>query len=703
MNETQHTARSGAGELRSSRIERSRWPAAPALARLAAACATIVLQACILGGNPDKECNQPPAVTLTADPGGPVTAGQAVRIVASWDAGMQSWVPSEVRLMRDGVQVAVQPTGSLVRGSLTYEWQVDLQTTGSFRWQATAWLPFGRDGACSMNSPGVTLEVRAAGPAITQPPESVTVREGQSATFQVVATGTSPLSYQWHRDGAAIAGAVGAAYTLPAVTLGDGGARFDVIVSNAAGPVRSGEATLTVEELTSPASLDRSFGDAGVAVTTLVGYDLFPHTLVNLPDGRHAIVGRAQAFGATEATKLVVAVYRSDGMPDTRVGAGGLIVRDVADWFADLAPTETFHGIALAEAPARSAVHHERNGVAGIVVGLQATTTGNHVPPPYHVLARFWLAGPATGELDLGFGDAGLVRRPSPSYPGARLTRGLAVDSTQRLYELWTTSFTTSAAQGSGASLLRWRADGTADPDWGSAGELVLNDPINAPGQRVEVLPDGRVLVVGIERVGASRHLIVTRLDADGRPDAGYGTAGTTRIERGVNFDRLNHWGTGLWDLQRDAEDRVLLGFPGMSDPLVLRLTRDGAFDAGWTANAGTSGDGGYLLERADCGLRILPDGRLLTVTSFNAGFIVRRRLADLSAEDPSFNRDDSIGGLAQGAAVYPFENSTSASFFCFATHLQADGRILIAGRAYGAVAGQPNGFGLVRLRGGDY
>ncbi|MGC8001504.1 hypothetical protein ACP3XN_29290, partial [Salmonella enterica] len=72
-------------------------------------------------------------------------------------------------------------------------------------------------------------------------------------------------SYQWRRDGADIAGATGASYTIDSVTLGDSGARFDVIVSNAAGPVQSGVATLTVEESASPASLDRSFGAAGVA------------------------------------------------------------------------------------------------------------------------------------------------------------------------------------------------------------------------------------------------------------------------------------------------------------------------------------------------------------------------------------------------------------------------------------------------------
>lgn len=543
------------------------------------------------------------------------------------------------------------------------------------------------------------LTVLPLAPVIDQGPRDLSVPEGRSATFEVVATGTAPLSYQWRRDGADIAGATGASYTIDSVTLGDSGARFDVIVSNAAGPVQSGVATLTVEESASPASLDRSFGAAGVAVTTLAGHDLFPHTLVNLPDGRHAIVGRAQVFGATMATKLVVAVYRPDGTPDGSVGAGGLIVQDVAAWLADRAPAETFQGITLAEAPARSAAYHERNGVAGLVVGLQATTTADSLPAPYTVLARFWLAGPAAGGLDPGFGNAGVVRQPSPTSPGARITRGLAVDSQQRLYELVTTTFTTSALQGSGSSLRRWRADGTADADWGPGGEVVLNDPLNAPGQRVEVLPDGRVLVAAIERDDPRRHLVLARFDADGSLDGAYGNGGHARLGRGVDFNTLNATGAALWQLAMAGSGRVLVGVSGADYPYVARLSADGAVDVTWTAMV-LPEHPGYWRETAACGLHTLADGRVMTLQREASGFAVRRWLADLSSLDPSFHRDDS--GLASTATVYPFENLSYASFSCVATHLQADGRIVVAGRAFGAVSGLPNGFGLVRLRGGD-
>ncbi|MCX8520331.1 MAG: DUF1566 domain-containing protein, partial [Rhodoferax sp.] len=67
----------------------------------------------------------------------------------------------------------------------------------------------------------------------------VTVTDGQTATFTVVATGTQPLRYQWTRNDTAIPNATGSSYTTPATTVADNGAFFSVVVSNVAGTVKS--------------------------------------------------------------------------------------------------------------------------------------------------------------------------------------------------------------------------------------------------------------------------------------------------------------------------------------------------------------------------------------------------------------------------------------------------------------------------------
>src|SRR5712671_8089582 len=45
----------------------------------------------------------------------------------------------------------------------------------------------------------------ATAPMITTQPTNVAVTVGKTATFTVVASGTDPLTYQWQKDGTAIA------------------------------------------------------------------------------------------------------------------------------------------------------------------------------------------------------------------------------------------------------------------------------------------------------------------------------------------------------------------------------------------------------------------------------------------------------------------------------------------------------------------
>ena len=106
------------------------------------------------------------------------------------------------------------------------------------------------DGSPSSTSSTPTAPPPAATPPVVEtPPANATVTDGQSATFKVVASGTAPLTYQWLKNGSAIAGATAAGYTTGATTTSDNGALFSVTVTNAAGSVTSGKAVLTVDPL----------------------------------------------------------------------------------------------------------------------------------------------------------------------------------------------------------------------------------------------------------------------------------------------------------------------------------------------------------------------------------------------------------------------------------------------------------------------
>jgi len=93
---------------------------------------------------------------------------------------------------------------------------------------------------------GSSPMVQDAAPSITTQPSSQSVVVGQTATFSVAATGTTPLSYQWQKGTTPITGATSATYTTPATISADDGTQFQVVVSNSVGSATSKAATLKV-------------------------------------------------------------------------------------------------------------------------------------------------------------------------------------------------------------------------------------------------------------------------------------------------------------------------------------------------------------------------------------------------------------------------------------------------------------------------
>jgi hypothetical protein len=82
-------------------------------------------------------------------------------------------------------------------------------------------------------------------PAITAQPQSEVVNAGGSASFDVTATGTAPLSYQWRRNGSPLANATDSSYTLNNAQSGHAGTYY-VVVTNTGGSVTSSNVLLTV-------------------------------------------------------------------------------------------------------------------------------------------------------------------------------------------------------------------------------------------------------------------------------------------------------------------------------------------------------------------------------------------------------------------------------------------------------------------------
>lgn len=109
----------------------------------------------------------------------------------------------------------------------------------------------------TINLSAETPEIKV--PVITSQPQDVTVKDGETATFTVVATGTD-LTYQWERDtgkGFEKWGGIygkSASFTTGVLSEECNGFKYRCIVSNSAGSVTSRSATLTVEDDTTPPS-----------------------------------------------------------------------------------------------------------------------------------------------------------------------------------------------------------------------------------------------------------------------------------------------------------------------------------------------------------------------------------------------------------------------------------------------------------------
>ena len=91
----------------------------------------------------------------------------------------------------------------------------------------------------------IVYTAASSAPVITAQPQDQAVALGAGATFSVAAGGSTPLSYQWQKDGVNIAGATASSYTIGSVVAADAG-QYRVVVTNGVGAATSGAAALTI-------------------------------------------------------------------------------------------------------------------------------------------------------------------------------------------------------------------------------------------------------------------------------------------------------------------------------------------------------------------------------------------------------------------------------------------------------------------------
>ena len=190
-------------------------------------------------------------------------------ILAIYNAGSSGKCPPPPTIITQPTNQILLPDGTAVfnviaggGAPLSYQWSfdgtnvanatnatltlTDVQLNDAGSYSVTITNPYG-----STNSAASLMVVLP--PVITQQPQSQTVLSYSSASFNVGATGTAALTYQWQKngtnlvDGGNISGSATTNLTLASVSVGDAG-NYGVVVSNSYGMTNSVPAVLTVPE-----------------------------------------------------------------------------------------------------------------------------------------------------------------------------------------------------------------------------------------------------------------------------------------------------------------------------------------------------------------------------------------------------------------------------------------------------------------------
>jgi hypothetical protein len=165
----------------------------------------------------------------------------------------------------------------------------------------------GMSGKCSLPVP----------PVISLEPASQTLTIGQTASFNVVAGGMRPLSYQWTFNGAAVGGATTPSLVITNVQHNQSG-DYAVVITNAVGSVTSSNAVLTVNFPPANILAENSAADAfgNVTVPIVLNANGNENALgfsLNFNPALLSYVGTALGGGAAGATLLVNSNQAANG------------------------------------------------------------------------------------------------------------------------------------------------------------------------------------------------------------------------------------------------------------------------------------------------------------------------------------------------------------------------------------------------------
>ena len=224
------------------------------------------------------------SVTIDTDPAstvGCVGGSVTLTVVASGTALEYQW-------RKDSVDISGATAASLTLDELTSEDVADYDVVVT-------------SNCGTATSAAATLTVNDP-VTITAEPSSTTLCEAEMLSLSVTATGTTPLTYQWRKDGSDIAGATASSFSITSVSTDDDG-DYDVVVTNDCGSLTSATATVTVDALPQitiePTDQEPCLGDTVTLTVTATGAS--PLTYQWRLDGTDIIGATSSSYSITSA------------------------------------------------------------------------------------------------------------------------------------------------------------------------------------------------------------------------------------------------------------------------------------------------------------------------------------------------------------------------------------------------------------------
>jgi uncharacterized delta-60 repeat protein/LPXTG-motif cell wall-anchored protein len=277
-------------------------------------------------------------------------------------------------------------------------------------------------------------------------------------------------------------------------------------------------------------------------------------------------------------------------------------------------------------------------------------------------------SGIADGTLDTTFGNNGKVTTNIGNQPSVDQALNLAMQSDGKFIIAGDTNIGGSLD----FSAVRYNADGTLDNTFGTRGKVTAdfnNTGDNDFGRSVLIQSDGKILLIGYSEMSGSLDFAAVRFTTSGTLDNTFGNAGKATADIGNNTSDQVVSAT----LQADGKI-LIVGSSYINnerDFAIARFTTNGALDTTFGTGGKTTTDLGVH----DWGnsVTVQTDGKIVLagyseITDHNELAVVR------------YNTNGTLDNtFGTGGKVTTVDESSEG----YSVVLQADGKILVSGRAY--------------------